>query len=74
MIGGTINATTAAIITAALGLAYNQVMAAIVRRIYAGESVSEAEMVALMKTKFSEQMKRGKELLKSGQHEDSGDE
>jgi uncharacterized protein (DUF697 family)/GTP-binding protein EngB required for normal cell division len=74
LIGGTINATTAAIITAALGLAYNQVMAALVRRIYAGESVSEAEMVAMMKDRFSEQMKRGKELLKPGQNEDSGDE
>ncbi len=64
LVGGTINGSTAAIITAALGLAYNQVMAAMVRRLYEGESISEAEMVALMKARFSEQMKRGRKILK----------
>jgi uncharacterized protein (DUF697 family)/GTPase SAR1 family protein len=63
-VGGTISGTTAAILTAALGLAYNQVMVAIVRKIYAGEPVSGKELSDLMKKKLVEQLKKGKGLLK----------
>lgn len=62
--GGTISGTTAAIITAALGLAYNRVMVSAVKRIYSGQPVTEKEMIELMKNEFSDQMKKGKELLK----------
>ena len=63
-IGGTISGTTAAIITAALGLAYNQVMVSIVKKVYAGQAVSNKELSDLMKKKFIEQIKKGKGLLK----------
>jgi uncharacterized protein (DUF697 family)/GTPase SAR1 family protein len=62
-IGGTISGTTAAIITAALGLSYNQVMVSIVRKVYAGQTVSNTELADLMKKKFIEQIKKGKGLL-----------
>ena len=62
--GGAISGTTAAIITAALGLSYNQVMVAVARRIYAGKVVTEKEMIELMKKSFSEQLKKGKDILK----------
>jgi uncharacterized protein (DUF697 family)/GTP-binding protein EngB required for normal cell division len=65
--GGVINGTTAAVITAAFGLAYNQVMAGVVKRLYAGQTVTEKEMVALMKQSFREQMKKGPDLLKQGE-------
>ncbi len=73
--GGMISGTTAAIITAAFGLAYNQAMVTVVKRLYAGESISEKEMVAIMKKTFSDQMKKGKEILKSDnpdQNDNSG--
>ncbi len=57
--GGAISGTTAAAITAAFGFAYNQAMVKVVQRFYAGESVTEKEMVALMRTTFHEQMKKG---------------
>lgn len=63
-VGGAISGTTAAIITAALGLSYNQVMASMARRIYSGAVVTEKEMIELMKSEYSEQMKKGKSLLK----------
>jgi hypothetical protein len=55
------------VITAAFGLAYNQVMAGVVKRLYAGQTVTEKEMVALMKQSFREQMKKGPDLLKQGE-------
>ena len=62
--GGAISGTTAAIITAALGLSYNQVMVAVARRIYAGKVVTEKEMIELMKKSFGDQLKKGKDILK----------
>jgi uncharacterized protein (DUF697 family)/predicted GTPase len=62
--GGTISGTTAAIITAAFGLAYNQAMASVARRIYSGNVIAEKEIIELMKKSFSEQMKKGKNILK----------
>lgn len=64
MAGGAISGATAAIITAALGLSYNQVMVAVVRKIYASNIVTEKEMIELMKKSFGDQMKRGKDILK----------
>ena len=64
--GGAISGTTAAIITAALGLSYNQVMVAVARRIYAGKVVTEKEMIELMKKSFGDQLKKGKDILKGG--------
>lgn len=64
-VGGAISGTTAAIITAALGLSYNQVMASMARKIYSGAVVTEKEMIELMKSEYSEQMKKGKSLLKT---------
>ncbi len=57
--GGVISGTTAATITAAFGFAYNQAMVKVVKRFYAGESITEKEMVALMRQTFHEQMKKG---------------
>ena len=62
--GGTISGATAAIITAALGLAYNQVMVSVIRKIYSGNVVTEKEMVELMKKTFGDQMKKGKDIFK----------
>ena len=56
--GGMISGSTAAAITAAFGFAYNQAMVKVVQRFYAGESVTEKEMVTLMRTTFHEQMKK----------------
>jgi uncharacterized protein (DUF697 family)/GTP-binding protein EngB required for normal cell division len=64
--GGAISGTTAAIITAALGLSYNQVMVAVARKTYAGKVVTEKEMIELMKQSFGEQLKKGKNILKGG--------
>ena len=64
--GGAISGTTAAIITAALGLSYNQVMVAVARRIYTGKVVTEKEMIELMKKSFSDQLKKGKDIFKGG--------
>ena len=61
--GGTISGTTAAIITAAFGYAYNRVLVTMARRIYAGNEVPQEEMIELMKRAFEEQMKRGRRLL-----------
>ena len=63
-VGGTISGTTAAIITAALGFSYNQVMVIMAKKIFAGQIVSENEMVNLMKSAYAEQMNKGKDLLK----------
>jgi len=57
--GGVISGTTAATITAAFGFAYNQAMVKVVKRFYAGESITEKEMVALMRSTFHDQMKKG---------------
>ena len=62
--GGTISGTTAALITAGFGFAYNQVMVAIAKKIFAGVVISENEMIELMKKAFAEQMQKGKDLLK----------
>ena len=62
--GGTISGTTAALITAGFGFAYNQVMVAIAKKIFAGVVISENEMIELMKKAFAEQMQKGKNLLK----------
>ncbi|MDW7655659.1 MAG: GTPase [Bacillota bacterium] len=62
--GGAISGTTAAIITAALGLSYNQVMVTAARKIYAGKVVTEKEMIELMKQSFGDQLKKGKNILK----------
>ncbi|MDD4139101.1 MAG: 50S ribosome-binding GTPase [Eubacteriales bacterium] len=63
-VGGTISGTTAAIITAALGFSYNQVMVIMAKKIFAGQIVAETEMIDLMKSAYAEQMKKGKDLLK----------
>jgi uncharacterized protein (DUF697 family)/GTP-binding protein EngB required for normal cell division len=63
--GGAISGTTAAVITAALGLSYNQVMVAVARKIYAGKVVTEKEMIELMKQSFGDQLKKGKDIFKS---------
>lgn len=62
--GGTISGTTAALITAAFGFAYNQVMLVIAKKIYSGAAVEEDEMIKLMKEAYAEQMKKGKSILK----------
>lgn len=62
--GGTISGTTAAVITTALGFSYNQVMVAMAKRIFSGNTVTEKEMIELMRNAYSEQMKKGKDLLK----------
>lgn len=62
--GGTISGTTAALITAGFGFAYNQVMVAIAKKIFAGVVISENEMIELMKKAFADQMQKGKNLLK----------
>lgn len=62
--GGTISGTTAAMITAALGFAYNRVMVNMAKRLYSGKTITEKEMVDLMKEAYSEQMRKGKDLLK----------
>jgi uncharacterized protein (DUF697 family)/GTP-binding protein EngB required for normal cell division len=62
--GGTISGTTAAVITAALGLSYNQVMVAVARKIYTGKVVTEKEMIELMKQSFGNQLKKGKDIFK----------
>lgn len=62
--GGAISGTTAAIITAALGLSYNQVMVAVARKMYAGKIVTEKEMIELMKQSFGDQLKKGKDILR----------
>ncbi len=63
-VGGTISGTTAAVITTALGYSYNQVMVAMAKKIFSGKVVTEKEMIELMKRTYSEQMKKGKDLLK----------
>ena len=63
-IGGTISGTTAAVITAALGFSYNQVMVVMAKKIFSGKVVTEKEMNELMKRAYIEQMKKGKDLLK----------
>ena len=63
-VGGTISGTTAAVITTALGYSYNQVMVTMAKRIFSGKVVTEKEMIELMKRTYSEQMKKGKDLLK----------
>ncbi len=72
--GGTIGGTTAALITAGFGFAYNQVMAAIARKVFSGVAVSENEMIELMKKAFAEQMKKGKDLLKKDNNSSSSPE
>lgn len=63
-VGGTLSGTTAAVITAALGFSYNQVMVAMAKKMFSGEVVSEQELIELMRKTFTEQMKKGKALLK----------
>ncbi len=63
-VGGTISGTTAAVITAALGFSYNQVMVTMAKKIFSGHDVTEKEMIELMRRTYKEQMRKGKDLLK----------
>lgn len=62
--GGAISGTTAAILTAALGYAYIEVMNKIAVKLYEGEKIDNSEIVEMMKKAYEEQLKKGKNIIK----------
>lgn len=74
--GGMINGTTAALLTASLGFAYNQVMSQVARRMYAREQVSQQEMIDLMRDAYQVELSRNRArfLGKSWRSEELADE
>ncbi len=63
-VSGMISGSTAAMLTAALGYGYNEVMMSVVRRTQAGEKIKPEEIVSAIKSQFEKQMAKGKDLLK----------
>lgn len=61
--GGAINGTTAAVLTAALGYAYIEVMNKVAVRLYEGKKVDHQEIVEIMKKAYQEQLNKGKEII-----------
>lgn len=62
--GGTINGTTAAVLTAAMGYAYIELMKLLSVKLYNGEQVDKSEVVRLMKELYSNQLLKGEDLIK----------
>jgi|LSQX01.1.fsa_nt_gb uncharacterized protein (DUF697 family)/GTP-binding protein EngB required for normal cell division len=62
--GGAISGTTAAILTAALGFAYIEVLNKIAIKIYSGEKIDNSEIIDMMKKAYEEQLKKGKSIIK----------
>ena len=61
--GGAISGTTAAILTAALGFAYIEVMNKIAIKVYNGHKVDNSEIIDMMKRAYEEQLKKGKSII-----------
>ena len=61
--GGVISGTTAAILTAALGFAYIEVLNKIAFKIYSGQKIDNSEIIDMMKKAYEEQLKKGKNLI-----------
>ncbi len=61
--GGAISGTTAAILTAALGFAYIEVMNKIAVKIYNGHNIENVEIIEMMKKAYEEQLKKGKSII-----------
>lgn len=61
--GGVISGTTAAILTAALGYAYVEVMNKIAAKLYEGEKIDNSEIIEMMKKAYQEQLKKGASLI-----------
>jgi uncharacterized protein (DUF697 family)/GTPase SAR1 family protein len=62
--GGAISGSTAAILTAALGYSYIEVMSKLAAKLYAGEKIDNSEIIGMMKKAYEEQLKKGKSLIK----------
>ncbi|MDO5707842.1 MAG: DUF697 domain-containing protein [Andreesenia angusta] len=62
--GGTISASTAAILTAALGYAYIEVASTVLRNQYLQKELDIEEFSNLLKNKYIEYLKKGKKLIK----------
>ncbi|PKM57670.1 MAG: GTP-binding protein [Firmicutes bacterium HGW-Firmicutes-3] len=62
-VGGVISGTTAAILTAALGYAYIEVMNKIAVRLYEGKKIDNNEIITMMKKAYEDQLKKGKNII-----------
>jgi len=62
-VGGTISGTTAAILTAALGYAYIEVLNKIAIKLYEGKKIDNSEVIEMMKKAYEEQLKKGKSII-----------
>jgi len=61
--GGAISGTTAAILTAALGFAYIEVLNKIAIKINSGQKIDNSEIINMMKKAYEEQLKKGGNLI-----------
>lgn len=61
--GGVISGTTAALLTAALGFAYIEVLNKIAMKFYSGQKIDNSEIIEMMKKAYEEQLKRGTSLI-----------